>query len=283
MKQAEVKAYYDALRQKQDALPRIAGRLGSSEIERLYLEIARAKQRFLQSIKPRLSSSTMREQAIAFCASLPATLLPALFDVCRFATYHAFSDIAEKEIDILSEVGQEDIDELTDSTLSASLKTVSSESRITTLISFATRLAVLLEEGVAEHSGVSIDECLAMIGHRLDSFLANLRRIVFTELCSAYNFTQLLCYNELFGKNEKYYIRWCERINDKTGKPLHGAVSADSIAMHGQITRPQDYFHGPDGKWFHPPNRPYDHAVLMFWHPNLREVPAWNHATKKEK
>lgn len=283
MRDAVTKAYYQVLQQKQETLPRLAGRLGAAELEKAYLGLSKAKQSFLGTVVPSLTSKDIAEHALLFCASLPGILRPSFYEVTQFAVHHAVDDIHGKEASLISDVDSLPR-EISRVPLEMSLKAASSESKVELLISFASRLAEALKVGVQEFNGVGIDECVSMIGRRIDSFLSNLRRIVFTELCSAYNFTQLLCYDEIFSDESKFKLRWCERINDQTGKPMTGSVSEDSIAMHGQVAKPQEYFYGPDGgRWFHPPNRPYDHAVLMFWHPNLKDVPVWTHNPKGSK
>lgn len=275
--------YYRALRQKQDCLARVAGRLGASELEEAYLALSRAKQGFLEIVRSKLSPAALQEQAILFCGGLPAALEPVFSEMCRFAVDHAIDDFGGREFSLIQDIDS-DIDEPSDLSLQNAYRAVSAESRVVSLGHFATRLELALKQGLDEHNGLDLELCLMMIGRRINSFLANLRRIVFTEICSAYNFTQLLCYDDVFRRNKKFMIRWCERIDDETGQPRHGTVSKDSIALHGQITRPRDFFYDDNnGRWFHPPNRPFDHAVMMFWHPALSAVPAWKHVKKENK
>ena len=79
--------------------------------------------------------------------------------------------------------------------------------------------------------------------------------------------------------------RWCELIDDTTGRPYDARVAQDSVVLHGQVAVPGGYFVMPvDNRaspkvwglsWNGPPNRPNDRASLGAWRPHWSDIPAW--------
>jgi hypothetical protein len=102
-------------------------------------------------------------------------------------------------------------------------------------------------------------------------------RIVRTETAWAMNATHADGIAEIAEEVDDMYMRWTEHVTDD-GEPMDNRVGADSIAMHGQVTRPGGLFTMPDEegvsdslvgmRWAFPPNRPNDRAVLSPWRPD---------------
>ncbi len=83
-------------------------------------------------------------------------------------------------------------------------------------------------------------------------------------------------------------MRWTEKVDDATGRPLDKRVAGDSLVLHGQLAAPVGLAlfimpgWGTDktssamagDTWYHPPNRPYDRAILTPWFPGSG-VPGW--------
>lgn len=103
-------------------------------------------------------------------------------------------------------------------------------------------------------------------------------RVVRTESSFAFNQARMQAITEMHARDRRIFMRWTERVDDFTGRPLDNKVAADSLAMHGQIARPGEMFNAPDGagSWAAPPNRPNDRAVLLPW---MRDsgIPAWSY------
>lgn len=100
-------------------------------------------------------------------------------------------------------------------------------------------------------------------------------RIVRTEQAWAYNATQMDGLTASAEDLPDMMLRWTELVDDGTLSPLDNRVGKDSIALHGQLVKPGDFFFMPAGpwpslngkSWQHPPNRPNDRAVLQPWRP----------------
>jgi len=114
-------------------------------------------------------------------------------------------------------------------------------------------------------------------------------RIVRTEQAWAYNATQVDAVEDVSRSLPDMMMRWVELVADVTLIPYDDRVSADSIAMHGQLARPGAVFTMPlsagslelvnrYGKtkvsprmlgqtWTNPPNRPNDRATMQPWRP----------------
>lgn len=108
-------------------------------------------------------------------------------------------------------------------------------------------------------------------------------RIVRTEQAYAYNAAQKTAMVELTDDMPDLMIRWVEHVDD-SGNPLDDRVADDSIAMHGQVTKPGGLFRMPNAPgvsakmvgrtWSHPPNRPNDRATIQPWRPGWG-IPAY--------
>lgn len=102
-------------------------------------------------------------------------------------------------------------------------------------------------------------------------------QIVRTEWSWAYNATHADGIAEVAKDVDDIYSRWVEHVTDD-GVPLDARVGADSIVLHGQVTRPGELFTMPNdarvstklwGKqWAFPPDRPNDRAVIAAWRPH---------------
>lgn len=102
-------------------------------------------------------------------------------------------------------------------------------------------------------------------------------RIVRTETAWAANTTHIDGIAEIAEDFADLYMRWTEFVTDD-GEPLDDRVGADSIAMHGQVTRPGDGWTMPDdadgvsesllGQTFYfAPCRPNGREVITSWRP----------------
>lgn len=111
-----------------------------------------------------------------------------------------------------------------------------------------------------------------------------LERIIRTETSFAFNAVQEEAVVAIAEVHRDVMKRWTELVDDTTGQPFDKRVGRDSIAMHGQVTRPGGVFTMPndrrvDSKWWgrqwsFPPNRPNDRSVVIPWRPEFG-VPAW--------
>jgi hypothetical protein len=123
----------------------------------------------------------------------------------------------------------------------------------------------------------------------LDSEFWKIERIARTEIASAYNLG--MARGVAVGSKEvgEIGLRWCEKVDDQTGKPLDNRVAEDSLVLHGQVAfngynlpssartsaqlvggfeMPQDPRVRSDWwgrRYIRPPNRPYDRAVGQPW------------------
>ena len=123
----------------------------------------------------------------------------------------------------------------------------------------------------------------------LDSQFWKIERIARTEVASAYNLG--MARGVSVGSKElgEIGLRWCEKVDDKTGKPLDNRVAEDSLVLHGQVAfigydlpssartsaqlvggfeMPRDERVRSDWwgrRYIRPPNRPYDRAVGQPW------------------
>lgn len=265
------------MQQKHATLRRLAMAFACNEIYKTYFELLRSQEDvFLQQKK--ISLLEIEKLFIAFCKSLLPLLSEPLIEISKFVVHHAIDDIIHKESQLLEESGIQ-VSPREMKQHSADAIKFSQNSQAEYVGKFAMRAADAAKEVMQGFSSPSESkEYIRSATDRLKGLLWNLRRIIFTETCSTYNFTQLMCYSTLSESDPKFHVRWCERIDDRDGSLRHKNVSSDSIELHGQIVRPRSLFIGKDeNSWFHPPNRPYDHAVLMFWHPTFDRVPVWKH------
>jgi len=128
-------------------------------------------------------------------------------------------------------------------------------------------------------------------------------RIARTESIWAFNATQAVGMEEVAEELDDLMMRWVENVGDDY-RPLDDRVSLDSIAMHGQVTKPGSVFRFPRSlpsgapttsrrpgrnkvetwpevlsrfrgqSWSAPPNRPLDRASIQPWRPHWG-IPAW--------
>ena len=109
-------------------------------------------------------------------------------------------------------------------------------------------------------------------------------RIVRTELAYAYNSSHADAIEESAKELKGLSKRWCEHVDDATGRPLDDRVGEDSLALHGQVVSDNGLFVMPSspnvsaklwGKtWRSGPNRPNDRSVTMPWRPHWG-IPGW--------
>lgn len=135
-------------------------------------------------------------------------------------------------------------------------------------------------------------------------------RIARTESSYAFGATQAAGIEEAAEEIDDLMMRWTEHVDDETMRPLDDRVSLDSIAMHGQVTRPGGLFTFPTSRprgvpstirriktpgrptsvetwvevvgrfggqeWPAPPNRPMDRASVQPVRPHWG-VSGWIH------
>jgi len=143
-------------------------------------------------------------------------------------------------------------------------------------------------------SGESNDEAIQRVVGVADVEWWQAERIVKTELAWAYNSTQADGIAASAEAVPGLMMRWTENCDDTSSAPLDDRVGVDSIAMHGQVAKPNGGMFTcpptaplPDAKgqtrvsdslsgesWAFPPNRPNDRAALSPWHPDWG-VPGW--------
>lgn len=109
-------------------------------------------------------------------------------------------------------------------------------------------------------------------------------RIVRTEMAGAFNSSHVASTEALAAEVDGVFLRWCEYVDDKTGRPLDARVAPDSLALHGQVVRPGERFVMPPdervsaklwGKTYtQGPNRPNDRSVTMPWRAHWG-TPGW--------
>lgn len=275
-------AYHIVLQQKHITLKRLASGMNCAEIETIYDSILAAKKKALLHQKSNLNARTLEPLATAFSSSLLPLLQKCFAELLHSCVYAAIEDIEHREIEIIEGLEIEIPNAISKHDIARVAKKFALSSAEESLARFATRCATASKDCLQSHREMIGADCIDLLFNRLTGMFSNLKRIIFTETCIAYNFTQLLCYSVLHQMNAEIMIRWCERINDDTGAAHNDSVSADSKELHGQIIYPRESFIGEGGAWFHPPNRPYDHAVLMFWHPKLDKIYTWQHKHQRK-
>jgi hypothetical protein len=136
------------------------------------------------------------------------------------------------------------------------------------------------------------------IEETMDAEFWKIERIARTELASAYNLGVARGITSANQELGEIGMRWCEKVDDKTGRPLDDRVASDSMVLHGQVSftgydlpasarssaqllggfeMPPDERVSSDlwgRRYIRPPNRPYDRAVGQPWSPRWK-VPAY--------
>jgi hypothetical protein len=132
------------------------------------------------------------------------------------------------------------------------------------------------------------DRAIARVADAVAGEWWRAERIVRTETAWAFSASTADGIEALADEMPDLWQRWSEHVDDATGAPLDDRVAVDSLAMHGQITRPGGLFTmpsaAPDGQpvpdalvgrtWAYPPDRPNGREVLTPWRPNWG-IPAW--------
>ena len=272
-------AYQQILTQKHSTLKRLAAKICCNEIRDSYDAMLRARHGVLSSQKEPFHPVAQEEFCTALCSILPQFLSGLMDELLHAVIHTAVDDIESKEEPLFETIGLDVLD-IPKRKIERIAKSFSRSAISDYSVRFSARTMEVALSEIKRLSGMQ-EQSNADLIKKINGMLPNLMRIIFTETCSTYNFTQLLCYSALAELNQDLMIRWCERINDATGDALHASVSADSKALHGQIVRPKEQFSSDGGGWFHPPNRPYDHAVLMPWHPVFEQIFVWKHKQGK--
>jgi len=146
-------------------------------------------------------------------------------------------------------------------------------------------------------TGETAFEAMDRVAATADTEFWRAERIVRTEQAWAFNATirdGIAATAEAVGGD--LYMRWTEMVDDDSLEPLDDRVSADSIALHGQVARPGEQFTMPSSArgleirnrfgrsrvdpdmigqgWDHPPNRPNDRSSVLPWRPGW-DAPGW--------
>jgi hypothetical protein len=275
--------YQRILRQKHATVKRLASNLSCAEMQLIYENLVRNQAIVLADYKnENLRAKAFHQLCLAFCSSLHPMLFGPISELLWLAICSAIDDIESKEAELLEQISL-DFSSVPQKQIASKAKKFSSVSVQECIVRLSARMVDATTDILLVDEASSSARLADAVISRFYAMIPQLKRILFTETCSAYNFTQLLCYSALAEKNQELMIRWCERINDEDGSSLHKSVSEDSKRLHGQIVRPREEFVSEDGSWFHPPNRPYDHAVMMPWHPVFEDIFVWKQQKKQGK
>lgn len=116
-------------------------------------------------------------------------------------------------------------------------------------------------------------------------------RIIHTEMAYAYNQAQADAIAEVAPFLDGMGKRWCELVDDVTGRPMDNRVGNDSLVLHGQVVEHSGLFVMPpdpivhpsfwNKAWFSSPNRPNDRSITMPWRPAWG-VPGWRWVDNKK-
>ncbi len=148
-----------------------------------------------------------------------------------------------------------------------------------TVARLGSRIVGEVERGLAVSlvSGETTDEAIDRTREITGEQWYQAERIVRTEQAYAFNAAHADGIAEVAEDVLDLYMRWVEHVTD-AGVPMDNRVGDDSIAMHGQVTRPGGDFTMPDDpdvaeslvgqSWKFPPNRPNDRAVVVAWRPS---------------
>jgi hypothetical protein len=141
-------------------------------------------------------------------------------------------------------------------------------------------------------TGETTDKAIERIERAADVKWYAAERIVRTESSFAANATHIDGISEIAEEVDDVYMRWTEHVDDD-GEPLDDRVGDDSIAMHGQVTRPGQGWTMPDdaegvsatllGKsFFSAPLRPNGREVITSWRPNWGGL-AWTYKNGRKE
>jgi hypothetical protein len=131
--------------------------------------------------------------------------------------------------------------------------------------------------GLSLMQGETIDGAIDRVQKVADVEWWKAEQIVRTEISFATNATHYDGIAAAAEEIDDLYLRWVEHVTD-SGQPMDDRVGADSLVLHGQVTKPDGWFEMPRdprvsqdlwGKtWQFPPSRPNDRAVLAAWRPH---------------
>lgn len=141
-------------------------------------------------------------------------------------------------------------------------------------------------------TGETLGEATERVMDVMDEQWWQAERVVRTETMTAFSATQADGVRAAAEELPDLMLRWCEHIDDATGKPLDDRVDPDSIVMHGQVAPAGGVFSFPDdfadyvdakaakrierfrGWTGLPVLRPNGREALQPWRPHWG-VPAW--------
>ena len=140
----------------------------------------------------------------------------------------------------------------------------------------ATTMADRMRATALRSSAPTVGSYLEDLEIELENQWNGIRRVAATETSYAFNRGQVeaLTYAAKELDIPDLWLRWSERIDERTLDPLDSRVGIDSVVMHAQVAKPGKLFTMPHDKrvhhslyksWFCPPNRPNDRAVLTPW------------------
>lgn len=151
---------------------------------------------------------------------------------------------------------------------------------------YGQRLTTRIEQELAVSlaTGETPIEAIEKVRAITDSEWWQGERIVRTELAHAYNSAHADSIEVAAKELRDLSKRWCEHVDDSTGRPLDDRVAVDSLVLHGQVVSDSGLFVMPSdnrisaklwNKTFrNGPNRPNDRSVTMPWRPHWG-IPGW--------
>lgn len=150
-----------------------------------------------------------------------------------------------------------------------------------------TRVTAEMEKALA--ASLSLEETPAEAIERIrqtadDNWWQN-ERVLQTDLSHSFNLAQADSINETGKTLPGLMKRWCELVDDRTGRPLDDRVAMDSIVLHGQVAPMSGRFVMPpdprvspriwNKTYFTSPNRPNDRSQTLPWRKGWGSAPGW--------
>jgi hypothetical protein len=240
----------------------------------------------------------MHKSFLAQLKAAQAALTQALIKATASATTHVQAEASESAIHLLSAfenrsggnlpvLALEEASHFLDINKKRRPSLLASQAEVLTKSAEETAKKVQRELAISLASGQTSDEAITRVMDALGSDYYRAERIVRTELSWAYNATHADAIEDAQEELPDLMQRWTELVDDTTGTPYDNRVGRDSIAMHGQVTKPGGTFTMPLGasgvdarmlgqSWSYPPNRPNDRATLSPWRPHWG-IPAWRY------
>lgn len=267
-------------------------------------------RRYFDQAQDRLERMLARQARGAKHEALSPIQAQQLLQQVRSAQQLIARQLAQRLMPILTEAQVEGIDQ-TDQTLAKveddttggfiitplaepSIKARIAERRAVALeqandavwLKFGTALAIATSESLAVSlaTGETAQDAVSRLRAATDREWWKAERIIHTEAAQAFNQAQSDAIEETALTVRGLEKRWCELVDDETGRPLDNRVGNDSLVLHGQVVEASGVFVMPpdpsvhrsfwNQTWSASPNRPNDRSVTMPWRPEWG-VPGW--------